>query len=75
MSIVRIVCKAESLQSVPDAHDTHIYLVRDDGTEVEIPGVTRVVWTVACDGEAARARLELDGVEVDVTGLVRDKHE
>ena len=80
MTLVRIVCKAPPpVKSaagmfsgmLPSAVDARVYLVSDDGTEHEIPGVTRVVWTVACDGEPARASLEIEGVEADVDAIGR----
>jgi hypothetical protein len=52
------------------AVDAHVYLRRDDGTEIELHGVTRIAWTVACDDYPARAVIELEGVELDAEGLV-----
>jgi hypothetical protein len=68
MTTIRIVCKREDVGLAASSVDTHVYLQRADGTEDELHGVTSIVWTVACDGEPARATLELVDVELDAEG-------
>jgi hypothetical protein len=75
---VRITCKAPSRPSsrdglvvsiLPSLFDCAVLLVDDDGTERELPGVSRIEWTVH-PNEVAEARLVVEGVELDAEGVL-----
>jgi len=79
MRRVRIVCKAPPqpppspegvrIMFLPDWSDCRVYLVDDDDTEREIPGLSLVA--IECKpNHLTVARLELEGVELDMEAVV-----
>ncbi len=79
MAFIRIVCKAPprvaprnslefpNVRMIPSFHDCQVFAVDADGRELAIEGVTYVRFEVRA-GEETRARLCIEGVEIDAIG-------
>lgn len=74
---IRIVCKTPPrqphwhpcVQPIATYEDARVVAFDDDGTELELEGVTFVRWEVRA-GEMAVAHLEVAGAEIDAEALV-----
>ena len=78
MARVRVVCKAPppmaahdpypAINILPSICDVDVFVVRADGTEEPLQGVTAIRWDALSNGEPNRLALELCDGDVDIEG-------